>query len=155
MKKQLFILLLATSLLSTSAWAQSVPAVLSSADVTRFTESFESLFNDLVKLDGPYAAETVDVESMQSFWNDNAQYKAILQKYGWDASFPQKFFAIQMAFGFLTNQKEAVEGAPPGAEGMIKRMIAEQRAGLEREVNPADIATVEEQFEALSAAMDF
>lgn len=157
MKNYLLLLLFAMTLLlmSTRAWAQSPDKVLDEADLARFVESYEPMYNDLVALDGPYAAHLDHVGYMKQFWKENAEFKTVLTKYGWAEASAEKFHAIHAAVGFLLNEKETLESVPPGQQSMVKQMFAEQRTQLEQEVSPGDIELVRGSLDALATAMGY
>lgn len=107
-------------LFSSFSFSQKVPvAVLVDEDIDKFIETVVPMFKELNELGLNNKANEFNPGQI---WLQNAEAKAILDKYGWTETFATKFSAITLAFTYLKIKQE-IDKLPEDEKAQAEQMM--------------------------------
>jgi hypothetical protein len=153
--------------------------VLKDSDVKKFISDFQAMNNELEQIDTNLAVDEEQAPNLLQIagaMRANAEVRNVLRKYGWNEDFTDKYVAIMGGYLIVTFEDMRAE-----MDGEIKEQVAsidsnpglsaEQKAQMKSalgswttqidetlrayrsQVDPADVATVKANRDALKAAV--
>ena len=139
-------------IVSTSfADAQDQEAVLEKGDVKKLVNTLKPMSEELEAVDVGLAQEKNP--NMAAAFQANAEAMEILEKYGWDESFPAKWKAISAGYIKLKMKKE-MKDMPEEQRKQAMQMMKKSNQQLYTSVADKDLELVRSNFQALDKMME-
>jgi hypothetical protein len=116
--------------ISTFVTAQSPAAVLSSKDVDNYITSLKPMSKELMALGDKYS----DDPTMAQMWS-YTEARSILEKYGWNETYAQKWAAITVGASYLIAMEQVKDMPEEQAKSMSEMYLTQYKSMI----NEADI----------------
>ena len=146
MKAKLILTTLSLFIFSYSFSQEAPVAVLTDSDVDKYVETVVPMSKELKKLGMKNKGNENDPGQM---WLENAEAKAILEKYGWNETFATKFSVITWAFTYLKIKQE-IDKMPEDQKAQAEQMMPMIQIYVSK-VHEDDIKIVEAKMDQLDA----